>query len=105
MPGDTPKNAQSEFSFAAGIANGENTDRSRSNIKDFNSAFLDNMKGNEKIASAQMFQIDGQISSSDVKVVSGTSGAASSGPTISIIQQPRTDTILEQSQENLRSTE
>lgn len=36
--GDTPKNAQSEFSFAAGAANGENTDRSRSNLN-FESAF------------------------------------------------------------------
>ena len=73
--GDTPKNAQSEFSFAAGIANGDNTDRSRQNLKDFNSAiFLHDIKGADKVETAQMFQIDGQINDSDVKVIDGGGG-------------------------------
>ena len=63
--GDTPKNAQSEFSFAAGAANGENTDRSRSNLKDFESAFQNVMKRDETkskpLEHQQVFSIDDSL--------------------------------------------
>ena len=99
LQGDTPKNAQqSEFSFAAGVGNGEVTDRSRQNKEFISISNMQEIQDKEKNMD-QLFYPDSKINESDVKKVGGAAGLIPPQPA-------RVDTILEQqSQENMRSTE
>jgi len=96
LQGDTPKNAQqSEFSFAAGVGNGEVTDRSRQNKEFISISNMQEIQDKEKNMD-QLFYPDSKINDGDVKKVGGTAA----------LIPARVDTILEQqSQENMRSTE